>query len=375
MVGAGLGGITSNHILRHAFRINFGLRSIHIRHHPCRCLCRSTANYVFVGRRAFRRIPVTGRGIANNRCVGRNSMIRIIASAASNAVLLTRVPTGAALGVARSRPNMGNGATAGTAGPTALRANTRIHIPLFIGRNRAVRISAHSNDCLNHMDRWSIFRRRSCTLVRRAWPLVMEEVGCSVVMPMFGHPSRISRLLRDLARRARGSFRIIVMRSNSRAPYRRIYGQCRGLVSVRCCCGRGSNPNRDHGCNTRHTGNRCLLVLSDSIILPRNCLGTMDSRLDHRPTSTFNNPSGTRSSFASARGTVSCSVASFFAANNVHNKGGGVSGFCPHSFGVNVHESICLGLGNFSGVHFNRSVSFSVHVFGTNYHYHLFPRT
>ncbi len=194
-------------------------------------------------------------------------------------------------------------------------------------------------------------------------------------MPICGHPSRISRLLSDLIKRAFESFRIVIIRSNSALSYQSIIGHCVRQLPMECFRGTGSNPNRAQGCKTRHDGKRCLVMLSSSYILPPNCLRTIRGRLYRRPTSTFKNPSQTRSSFASIRGTVDCTVASFFAAKNVHKKGGGVSGFCPHSFGVKIETSICHHLSNFSGVHFNRSVSFDVHVFGTKYHYELFPRT
>lgn len=200
-------------------------------------------------------------------------------------------------------------------------------------------------------------------------------VHCSIVVPICGHPSRISRLLRDLATRCFGSFRIIMIRSNSSVPYGRVASHCVSQLGVGCFSGPGSKPKRAHGCKTRHDRNRCLVVLSSSIVLPRECFSTVRTRLLTSPTSTFKNPSHTRSSFASVRGTVGCSVASFFAAKNVHNKGGGVSGFCPHDFGVKMHQAICRALKKFSGVHFNRSVSFDVHVFGNNCAYHLFPST
>lgn len=200
-------------------------------------------------------------------------------------------------------------------------------------------------------------------------------VECSIVVPMCGHPSRISRLLRDLASRDFGSFRIVMMRSKSAVPYLRIARGCGTILSLGCCRGAGSNPKRAHGCKTRQDRNRCLVVLSSSYVLPRKCLSTVRARLGTTPTSTFKNPSHTRSSFASVRGTVGCSVASFFAAKNVHNKGGGVSGFCPHDFGVKIEQRMCRTLNNFSGVQFNRSVSFDVHVFGRKCHYELFPNT
>lgn len=199
--------------------------------------------------------------------------------------------------------------------------------------------------------------------------------GCSIIVPICGHPSRISRLLRDLYNRACRGFRIIIMRSNSTVPYGRIIGGCARVLSIRCFRGPGSKPKRAHGCTTRHDHKRCLLVLSSSYVLPRACLTTIRTGLRQRPTSTFKNPSQTRSSFSSMRGTVGCTVASFFAAKNVQNNGGGVSGFCPHDFGVKIHTRICGTLNKFSTVHFNRSVSFDVHVFGKNCHYHLFPRT
>lgn len=200
-------------------------------------------------------------------------------------------------------------------------------------------------------------------------------VECSFVVPICGHPRRISRLLGDLAERAGGGFRILVIRSNSSIPYGRIMSGCTSQLSVYCCFGSGSNPKRAHGCKTRQKRKRCLVVLSSSYVLPRKCLTTIRSRLRQRGTSTFNNPSHTRSSFAGVRGTVGCTVASFFAAKNVHKKGGGVSGFCPHDFGVKMQTRMCGTLKKFSGVHFKRSVSFDVHVFRKKCTYQLFPRT
>ncbi len=149
-VHAGLGSIMGNCMLRHHFGVNRTLRSIHMRHHPCRCLCRRNRSCVFVGRRACRRVPISGRLVGNISFVGRNRIMSMISSTSARAILCTSIPAGMFLGVACARPNLGNSATAGALGPTAIRANTAMHMPLFIGRNRAVRMSAHSNSCLNH---------------------------------------------------------------------------------------------------------------------------------------------------------------------------------------------------------------------------------
>lgn len=155
-VHAGLGSIIGNCILRHHFGVNRGLRSMHIRHHPRRCLCVRNTSCVFVGRRAFSRVPVTRSLVGKMSFLLRKVIISIISSTSARAMLFTSIPMGIRVGVACARPNLGKSATAGALGPTAIRSNTAIHIPLFVGRNRAVRVSAHSNSCMNHIGTWSV---------------------------------------------------------------------------------------------------------------------------------------------------------------------------------------------------------------------------
>lgn len=155
VVHAALGSIMGNNRVRHHFGVNRGLRSMHMRHHPCRCACRRNRRCRFVGRRAFSSVVVSGGLVGNISFVVRNRVIRIISSTSARAILFTSVPMGMRLGMACARPNVGNSATAGALGPTAMRSNTRMHIPLFVRRNRVVRVGARSNSCMKHVQ-WGV---------------------------------------------------------------------------------------------------------------------------------------------------------------------------------------------------------------------------
>lgn len=146
---AAVGGILSNGVISGAFGTNVGVRFRAISGHALRCSCRSNSGFIFVSVAACSRVVIPG-ALLNS---GTGFLLRnasYLISFRSNAPLDISLPNSIILAVARARPNLRNGHSGTNAGPTAIRAKTRVRIPLFVGRNSHIGVGARSNSCANH---------------------------------------------------------------------------------------------------------------------------------------------------------------------------------------------------------------------------------
>ncbi len=97
--------------------------------------------------------------------------------------------------------------------------------------------------------------------------------GMDVVVPMCGIGSCLGGYIGSIVSRACGSFRVVLISSNSASSDPTVYSSCTGrsgeMGMVR---GRGNKRNSTHGINVSVTRKRCVVFISDSSCVSRGVL-------------------------------------------------------------------------------------------------------
>lgn len=108
----------------------------------------------------------------------------------------------------------------------------------------------------------------SCVFTRCVWRSRAWFVGgvvFSVVVPLCGGTSCVTRALGSILGRACYSCRMVIIGSSSASGDLRITSDFRSR-QVRVCAGRGRNMSTTHGCNVVRTGCSCVTFLSTSSV-------------------------------------------------------------------------------------------------------------
>lgn len=125
-----------------------------------------------------------------------------------------------------------------------------------------------------------IVRTTLRTISRRFWQgsIGLGVTGISVVIPAFGIRPCLGRYVRDVARRALRSVRVVYVGSKSASNSLTVLGDCtRGSSHVGLISGRGNNCNVNVGVNFNLTANRCVNVIRPSSFIPMGVFNSLCS--------------------------------------------------------------------------------------------------
>jgi glycosyltransferase involved in cell wall biosynthesis len=197
----------------------------------------------------------------------------------------------------------------------------------------------------------------------------------SIIIPVYNRPNEIDELLQSLIHQNySGQFEVVIVEDGSLETAEEIVNQHKDSLDIQYFFKENSGPGASRNFGMQKATGDYLIILDSDVLLPKNYLNEVNSRLQENFTDAYGGPDEAHADFTSLQKAINYSMTSFLTTGGIRGKKKGIGKFQPRSFNMGLSRKAFEQTQGFSDMRAGEDIDLTFRIWEAGFETQLMDR-